>query len=100
MTVEISLDLIAHVLHLTENELGRHVIFKFVSVMASSEPLKNTGCLKILLPYVRSQSELVLWLELTIRILLGKRPLIDFGTVSGKYFILCINTSAFFTIIP
>ena len=55
-----------------ENKLGRHVIFKFVSEMASSGPLKNTYCLKTLLPYVRSQSELVLWLELTVGILFGK----------------------------
>ena len=75
-----------------ENKLGRHVIFKFVSVMASSGPLKNTDCLKTLLPYVRSQSELVSWLELTVGMLFGKRPLIDFGTVSGKYFILQYST--------
>ena len=75
-----------------ENKLGRHVIFTFVSVMASIGPLKNTDCLKTLLPYVESQLELVSWLELAVGILLGKRPLIDFGTVSGKYFILCINT--------
>ena len=39
-----------------ENKLGRHVMFKFVSVMASSVPLKNTDCLKALLPYVRRSS--------------------------------------------
>ena len=85
---------------LIENKLGGHVIFTLVSVMAKSGPLKKIDCLNIVLPYVESHSELLSRLELRVGILLGKRFLIELGTVCGKCLILCISNSAFLTIIP
>ena len=80
---------------LIENKLGGQVILTFVSVMASSGPLRKIDCLNILFPYVESHSELLSRLELRVGILLGKRFLIEPGTVCGKCLILCISNSEF-----